>query len=176
MNTLPVIQHLYTTCRNAGVWARFVLETENRKETITFSSTVSRPSNLPEETCWKDRGRRKKPSKIKKDQLRREAWLERRRTVQERVVAENPAAAPETDPAPGYAGDVNPAPGAPGDGPDRPIDTLESLTPFLDTLETATLFPDPWKRRYCSWTHRMRNPGFLSPWYIWSWSPCFHGN
>ena len=43
--------------------------------------------------------------------------MERRITEQERVVAENPAAAPETDPAPGYAGDVTPASVAPVDGP-----------------------------------------------------------
>ena len=91
--------------------------TENGKETFTFSSTVSRPSNLPEKTCWKDGGRHKKPSKSKKDRLRREAWVERRRTEQERVVAENPAAAPETDPAPRYAEDVTPASVAPVNGP-----------------------------------------------------------
>ena len=41
--------------------------------------------------------------------------------MQERAVAENPAAVPETDPAPRYAGDVTPAPGAPGDRPNGPI-------------------------------------------------------
>ena len=148
MNTLSVIQRLYTTCRNAGIWDRLVLETENGKETVTFSSTVSRPSNLPEETCWKDGGRRKKPSKIKKDCLRREPCLERMRTVQERADAEKP-------------GDFTSAPGAPGNKPIVPghpgtfdlfrdtlepailfLDTLEPATRFPDTLEPATLFPD----------------------------------
>ena len=76
------------------------LEAENGKETITFS-TVSRPSTLPEEKDWKDGGRRKKPSKVRKDHERREAWLERRRTVEERTVAEVPAATPITYLAPG---------------------------------------------------------------------------
>ena len=48
------------------------LEAENGKETITFS-TVSRPSTLPEDKDWKDGGRRKKPSKVRKDHKRREA-------------------------------------------------------------------------------------------------------
>ena len=43
-----------------------VLETENGKETVTFS-TVFRLASLPEEKDWKDGGRCKKPSKVKKD-------------------------------------------------------------------------------------------------------------
>ena len=68
-----------------------VLETENGKETLTFS-TVTRPSNLPEEKG--DYRIRKKPSKAKKDRERKKAWLERRRTVVEREVADKTAVAP----------------------------------------------------------------------------------
>jgi len=94
MNTLPVIQSLYNSCRRAGVWARLVLKTETGKETVTFS-TVSRPTNLPEEKGWKDGGRRKKPSKVKKkDRARREAWLGRRRIVEERTVWREPCCHP----------------------------------------------------------------------------------
>ena len=89
LNTFPaVILRLYNACRRAGVWARMVLEMENGKETLTFS-TVTRPSNLPEEKG--DYRRRKKPSKVKKDRERKEALLERKRTVVEREVADKPA-------------------------------------------------------------------------------------
>ena len=82
-NAFPVIQRLFNSCRRAGVWARIVLETENGRETLTFS-TVSRPSNLPEE---KDSRGRKKPSKARKDRERREAWLERKRMAAEKEAA-----------------------------------------------------------------------------------------
>ena len=74
------------------------LETENGKETITFS-TVSRPYTLPEDKDGTDGRRRKKPSKVKKYRERKEAWLERRRTVLvERPAAEVTAvAAPTTN-------------------------------------------------------------------------------
>ena len=82
------------------MWTRLVMESDaNGKETVTFS-TVTKPTSLPEEKDKKAGRRRKKPAMVKRDRERREAWLERRRTVQERVVAEIPAAAPETDPAP----------------------------------------------------------------------------
>ena len=73
-----------------------VLESENGKETVTFS-TVSKPANLPEEKDKNEGRRRKKPAKVKRDRERREAWLERRRTVEGRSVAEVPAV---TEPAP----------------------------------------------------------------------------
>ena len=73
------------------------LETENGKETITFSS-VSRAPTLPEDKDGTDGRRRKKPSKVKKYRERKEAWLERRRTVVvERPVAEDTVAAPATN-------------------------------------------------------------------------------
>ena len=75
------------------------MEYENGKETLTFS-TVTKPANLPEEKDRKEGRRRKKPAKVKRDRERREAWMERRRTVEERLVAEVPAAAPVTVPAP----------------------------------------------------------------------------
>ena len=76
-----------------------VMESENGKETVTFS-TVTKPASLPEEKDRKKGRRQKKPAKVKRDRERREAWLERRRTVEGRLVAEVPAAAPVTDPAP----------------------------------------------------------------------------
>ena len=112
MNSFPVNLRLYNSCRRAGVWARMGLEAENGKETIT----VSRPSTLPEDKDWKDGGRRKKPSKVRKDHKRREAWLERRRTVEDRTVAEVTAAAPITDFAPGPGRGRTPAPRLPGGG------------------------------------------------------------
>ena len=52
-----------------------VLEAENGKETITFSS-VTKPAAAASSTPAP--GRRKKPSKVKKDRKRKEAWLEKR--------------------------------------------------------------------------------------------------
>lgn len=51
-----------------------VLEAENGKETITFSS-VTKPVAAASSTPAQ--GRRKKPSKVKKDRKRKEAWLEK---------------------------------------------------------------------------------------------------
>ena len=45
VNTFPAILRLYNQCRSAGIWARMALETENGKETITFSS-VTRPQGF----------------------------------------------------------------------------------------------------------------------------------
>ena len=82
------------------MWTRLVMESEaNGKETVSFS-TVTKPTSLPEEKDRKEGRRRKKPAKVKRDRERREAWLERRRTVEGRSVAVVPAAAPVTEPAP----------------------------------------------------------------------------
>ena len=62
INTFPVILRLYNSCRRAGVWTRLVLESENGKETVTFS-TVSKPANLPEEKDRKEGRRQKKPQR-----------------------------------------------------------------------------------------------------------------
>ena len=43
-----------------------VMEYENGKETLTFS-TVTKPANLPEEKDRKEGRRRKKPAKVKRD-------------------------------------------------------------------------------------------------------------
>ncbi len=51
-----------------------VLEAENGKETITFSS-VTKP--VAAASLTPAPGRRKKPSKVKKDRKRKEAWLEK---------------------------------------------------------------------------------------------------
>ena len=72
ITTFPIILHLFNSCRREGVWERMALETENGKETITFS-TVSRPSTLPEDKDGTDGRRRKKPSKVKTDRERKEA-------------------------------------------------------------------------------------------------------
>ena len=81
------------------MWTRLVMESDaNGKETVTFS-TVTKSTSLPVEKDKKVGRRRKKPAMVKRDRERREAWLERRRTVEERSVAEVTAAAPVTDPA-----------------------------------------------------------------------------
>ena len=92
-----ICMRLYNACRRAGVWTRLVMEYVNGKETLTFS-TVTKPANLPEEKDRKEGRSWKKLAKVKRDQERREAWLERRRTVEERSVSEVPAAAPFTEP------------------------------------------------------------------------------
>ena len=92
-----------------------VLESENGKETVTFS-TVSKPADLPEEKDRKEGRRGKEPVEVKRDQKRREAWLERK-TVEERSVAEVPAASPVTEPAPVPAGGRTPAPSSSGSEP-----------------------------------------------------------
>ena len=74
INTFPVILQLYNKCRGAGIWAKMVLEAENGKETITFSS-VTKPVAAVSLTSAP--GRRKKSSKVKKDRKRKEAWLRR---------------------------------------------------------------------------------------------------
>ena len=84
------------------MWTRLVMESEaNGKETVTFS-TVTKSTSRPEEKAKdKKEGRRRiKPAKVKRDQERREAWLERRRTGVGKAVAVVPAAAPVTEPAP----------------------------------------------------------------------------
>ena len=82
------------------MWTRLVMESEaNGKETVTFS-TATKPASLSEEKHRKEGRRRNKPAKVKRDRERREAWLERRRTVEGRSVDEVPAAAPITEPAP----------------------------------------------------------------------------
>ena len=43
-----------------------VMESENGKETVTFS-TASKPANLPEEKDRKEGRRQKKPAKVKRD-------------------------------------------------------------------------------------------------------------
>ena len=91
INTFPAIWRLYNACRRAGVWTWLVMESDaNGKETVTFS-TVTKPTSLPEEKDRKVGRRRKKPKKVKRDRERREAWLERRRTVEGRSVAELPS-------------------------------------------------------------------------------------
>ena len=75
------------------------MEYENGKETVTFS-TVTKPTSLPEEKDRKEGRRRKKPAKVKRDRERRESWLERRRTGEGKSVADVPAVAPVTEPAP----------------------------------------------------------------------------
>ena len=77
---------------------------------------LSKPANLPEEKDRKEGRRGKEPAEVKRDQERREAWLERR-TVEERSVAEVPAAAPVTEPAPVPVGGRTPAPSPSGGGP-----------------------------------------------------------
>ena len=100
INTFPAILRLYNACRRAGVWTRLVMESEaNGKETVTFS-TVTKPTSLPEEKDRKEGRRRIKPAKVKRDRERREAWLERRRTGEGKSVADVPAVAPVTVPAP----------------------------------------------------------------------------
>ena len=71
----------------------------NGKETVTFS-TVTKSTSLPEEKGRKEGRRRIKPAKVKMDRERREAWLERRRTGEGKSVADVPAVAPVTVPAP----------------------------------------------------------------------------
>ena len=82
------------------MWTRLVMESDaNGKETVTFS-TVTKPTSLPEEKDKKAGRRRKKPAMVKRDRERREAWLERRRTGEGKSVADVPAVAPVTEPAP----------------------------------------------------------------------------
>ena len=77
VNTFLAILRLYNQCRS-GIWARMTLEIENRKETITFSSVTgpqgSTFSSVPRPHVQHE-GRQKKPSIIRKDRERKEAWL-----------------------------------------------------------------------------------------------------
>ena len=84
------------------MWTRLVMESEaNGKETVTFS-TVTKSTSRPEEKA-KDKKvgrRRKNPAMVKRDWERRDAWLERRRTGEGKLVADVPAVSPVTEPAP----------------------------------------------------------------------------
>ncbi|XP_023323603.1 uncharacterized protein LOC111697736 isoform X2 [Eurytemora carolleeae] len=92
INTFPVILQLYNKCRGAGIWAKMVLEAENGKETITFSS-VTKP--VAAASLTPAPGRRKKPSKVKKDRKRKEAWLEKRSQGKEKPSQTGEISTPE---------------------------------------------------------------------------------
>ena len=68
-----------------------VLEAENGKETITFSS-VTKPVAA---SLTPAPGRRKKPSKVKKDRKRKEAWLEKRSQGKEKSSQTGEISTPE---------------------------------------------------------------------------------
>ena len=98
VNTFPAILRLYNQCRSAGIWARMTLETENGKETITLSS-VTRPqgstfSSVPRPQVPRER-KQKKPSKIKKDRERKEAWLAKKILAAEKPARKENVSIPE---------------------------------------------------------------------------------
>jgi len=133
VNTFPAILRLYNQCRSAGIWARMALETENGKETITFSSvtgpqgssfsSVTRPqaptfSSVPRPQVPRE-GKQKKPSKIRKDRERKEAWLLKK------AVAVGKPAETENVSIPEHAGYGNSA--------DQQPDEPETETGFVNT-------------------------------------------
>ena len=86
INTFPVILQLYKKCRGAGIWTKMVLEAENVKEIITFSSvtkSVAAVSLTPA------------PFKVKKDRKRKEAWLENRSQGKEKPSQTGEISTPE---------------------------------------------------------------------------------
>ena len=80
VNTFPVILQLYNKCRGAGIWTKMVLEAENGKETITFSS-VTKP--IAAVSLTPAPGRRK------------EAWLEKRSQGKEKPSQTGEISTPE---------------------------------------------------------------------------------
>ncbi len=92
INTFPVVLQLHNKLQGAGIWAKMVLEAENGKETITFSS-VTKPVAAVSLTSAP--GRRKKSSKVKKDRKRKEAWLEKRSQGKEKPSQTGEISTPE---------------------------------------------------------------------------------
>ena len=133
VNTFPEILRLYNQCRSAGIWARMALETENGKETITFSS-VTRPqgstfSSVPRPQVPRE-GKQKKPSKIRKDRERKEAWLAKK------ILAAGKSAGTENVSIPEHAGYGNSA-----DTCDQQPDKPETETGFVNTACSTYIQP-----------------------------------
>ena len=109
------------------------LETENGKETITFSS-VTRPqgstfSSVPRPQVPRE-GKQKKPSKIRKDRERKEAWLAKK------ILAAGKSARTENVSIPEHAGYGNSA-----DTCDQQPHKPETETGFVNTACSTYIQP-----------------------------------
>ena len=73
------ILEIYQKCRENGDWAKVYFETRGGDQFFTISVNVSAGSSAGATSGVERERKKKKPGQIRRDQKRREAFLERRR-------------------------------------------------------------------------------------------------